>query len=76
MIVFINSRVRFEFIKRVIKLSKRTILSFRIIVQILIIYFDKLLKNRDIFFKSQYLLFLKHIKKIYVHVINIFFRKI
>ena len=51
MIVFINSRIRFKFVKRVVKLSKRTILPSRIIMQIPIIYFNKLLKNRDILFE-------------------------
>ena len=40
---------------------------------IIIIYFNKLSKDRDLFFESQCLLFLKHIKKIYVHIMNVSF---
>ena len=75
-IVFINLRARFEFIKRIIKSSKRTILPPRITIQISITYFNKLSKDRDMFFEPQYSLPLKHINEIYAHVINASFRKI
>ena len=73
MIILMNSRTRFEFVKRIIKLIIYIILIFRIITQILIIYFDKLLKNRNLFFELQYSLFLKYIDEIYIYIINAFF---
>ena len=51
-IVFINFRARFEFIKRIMKLIARIILSSYIIISITIIYVNELLMNQDLFFKS------------------------
>ena len=75
-IIFINSYIRFESIKRIIKLIARIILSFYVNISIIIIYVNELLMNRDLFFKSQCSLSLNHIKKIYVYIINVSFRKI
>ena len=76
MIVSINSQARFELIKRTIKLLTRIVLSSRVTVQILVIYFNKLLEDRDLLFESQCLLFLKYINKVYAYIIDIFFREV
>ena len=76
LIVFMNSRTRSEFIKRTIKTLSRIIVPSRITIQIPITYFGKLFKNRDIFFESQYSLFLKHVEGVYIHIIDTFFRAI
>ena len=51
MIVFINSRAHFEFVKRIVKSIFRMILSFRIITFIIIVYVNDLLTNRDLLFE-------------------------
>ena len=76
MIIFMNSRARFELIKKTIKLSTRIILLSHVTTSIAIIYFDKLLKDRDLFFESQCSLSLRYVKKIYVYMMNVFFREI
>ena len=42
----------------------------------LIIYFNKLSKNRDLLFESQCSLSLKYTNEVYAYMINIFFRKV
>ena len=73
LIVFMNFRVYLKFIKQIIKILIRIIILFRITIQISIIYFEKLFEHRNIFFESQYSLFLKHIDNIYIYIINILF---
>ena len=50
-IILINFRARFEFIKRIVKLIFYIILFFRVIILIIIIYINDLLTNRDLLFK-------------------------
>ena len=50
-IILINFRARFEFIKRIVKLIFYIILFFRVIILIIIIYVNDLLTNRDLLFK-------------------------
>ena len=50
-IIFINFRARFEFVKRIIKSILRIILSPRVIIFIIIIYVNELSTNRNLFFK-------------------------
>lgn len=45
-------------------------------MRILIFYFNKLLNNKSLFFELYYLLFLKHVNKIYIYIINKFFNNI
>ena len=52
-IVSINSRARFEPIKRTVKFSSRMILSSRATRQVPVAYSDKLSENRDLLFESQ-----------------------
>lgn len=51
-IIFINSRARFESIKKTIKLLIYTILLSYATTLVSITYFDKLFKNRDLLFES------------------------
>ena len=74
-IISINSRTRFELIKRTIKSFNKIFLLLYIIILILIIYVKTLLKNKDLFFELSYLLSLDYINKIYIYIINTFFEK-
>lgn len=51
-IIFINFRTRFKFIKLIIKLISRIILSSHIITLIIIVYVNNLSTDRDLLFKS------------------------
>ena len=72
-IVFINSRARFEFVKRIIKSIARIILPSRVIISIMIIYADELSMNRDLFFEFQCSFSLNYVEEIYIYIINVSF---
>ena len=42
----------------------------------LIVYFDKLLKDRDLLFELQCSLSLRHVDEVYAYIMNAFFREV
>ena len=76
MTVSMNSRARFEPIKRTVKSSARIVLSPRATVQVPVTYFGKLSEDRDLLFESQCSLSLEYADGVYAHMIDIFFREV
>ena len=76
-VVSMDSRARFEFVKRTIKSLSKIILPSRITISISITYADdKLSDNRDLLFEPQCALPLGLTGGVYIHMVDVSFHTV
>ena len=73
--ISMNSRARSNSIKRTIKTFSRVVLSPHFVTSVPVAYADELSQDRNLLFKSQCFLPLKHANEIYAYIVDVFFKQ-